>query len=44
MDFFQNNKFIIVPGLGIKILRVLAKISPNNITAKFVYLMQERKR
>ena len=39
-----KNKFIIVPGLGIKILRVLAKISPNNITAKFVYLMQERKR
>ena len=39
-----KNKFIIVPGLEIKILRVLAKISPNNITAKFVYLMQERKR
>ncbi len=39
-----KNKFMIVPGIGIKILRVLSKISPNNITAKMVYLMQERKR
>lgn len=39
-----KNKFLIVPGLGIKILRVISKISPNNITAKVVYLMQERKR
>ena len=39
-----KNKFIIVPGLGIKALRVLAKISPNNITSKFVYMMQERKK
>ena len=38
-----KNKFLIVPGVGIKILRVLSKISPNNITAKMVYLMQERK-
>ncbi len=39
-----KNKFMIVPGIGIKILRVLAKIAPNNITARFVYLMQERKK
>ncbi len=39
-----KNKFMIVPGLGIKILRVISKISPNNITSKVVYLMQERKR
>ena len=39
-----KNKFMIVPGLGIKILRVVSKISPNNITSKVVYLMQERKR
>lgn len=39
-----RNKFMIVPGIGIKILRVISKISPNNITSKVVYLMQERKR
>lgn len=39
-----KNKFMIVPGVGIKILRILSKISPNNITSKLVYLMQERKR
>ncbi len=39
-----KNKFLIVPGVGIKILRVLSKISPNNITAKMVYLMQKKKR
>lgn len=39
-----KNKFMIVPGVGIKILRVISKISPNNITSKVVYLMQERKR
>lgn len=44
VDKMLKNKFMIVPGIGIKILRVLAKISPNNITSKFVYLMQERKR
>ena len=44
IDKMLNNKFMIVPGVGIKILRVLSKISPNNITAKMVYLMQERKR
>ncbi len=44
VDKMLKNKFMIVPGIGIKILRVLAKISPNNITSKLVYLMQERKR
>ena len=44
IDKMLKNKFIIVPGIGIKVLRVLAKISPNNITSKFVYLMQERKK
>lgn len=39
-----KGKFMIVPGIHIKILRILSKISPNNITAKCVYLMQERKR
>lgn len=39
-----KGKFMIVPGIYIKILRVLSKISPNNITSKCVYFMQERKR
>lgn len=39
-----KGKFMIVPGIHIKILRVISKISPNNITSKCVYLMQERKR
>lgn len=39
-----KNKFMIVPGIKIKLTRALAKISPNNITAKIVYMMQERKR
>ncbi len=39
-----KNKFIITPGITIKFLRVISKISPNNITTKFVYKMQERKK
>ncbi len=39
-----KNKFLIVPGMKIKFARILAKISPNNITSKVVYMMQERKR
>lgn len=39
-----KNKFMIVPGIKIKIARVMAKISPNNITSKIAYIMQERKR
>ena len=39
-----KNKFIIMPGLKIRLTRYLAKISPNNITTKIVYMMQERKR
>ena len=40
----RRNKFIIVPGIKIKLTRFMAKISPNNITSKVVYMMQERKR
>lgn len=39
-----KNKFLIVPGLKIKFVRLMSKISPNNITSKVVYMMQERKR
>lgn len=38
-----KNKFLIVPGIKIKFARGMAKISPDNITAKVVYYMQERK-
>lgn len=44
IDKMMKNKFIIVPGVKIKLVRFLAKISPNNITSKIVYMMQERKR
>lgn len=39
-----KNKFLIVPGMKIKFVRLMSKISPNNITSKVVYIMQERKR
>lgn len=39
-----KNKFMIVPGVKIKIARILAKLSPNNLSSKVVYLMQKRKR
>jgi len=44
IDKMFKNKFIIIPGKTIKALRVITKLSPNNITTKFVYHMQERKR
>lgn len=39
-----KGKFLIVPGIKIKFVRLMSKISPNNITSKVVYIMQERKR
>ena len=44
IDKMFKGKFIIIPGIKIKIIRILAKLSPNNITSKVVYKMQERKR
>lgn len=44
IDKMLKGKFMIVPGIHIKILRVLSKITPNNITSRCVYFMQERKR
>lgn len=38
-----KNKFLIVPGIKIKLARALAKISPSNISAKVARKMQERK-
>lgn len=39
-----KNKFLIIPGVKIKLARLLAKISPSNISAKVSYMMQERKK
>lgn len=39
-----KGKFMIIPGFKIKLLKLITKITPNNITVKFVYKMQERKR
>lgn len=39
-----KNKFLIIPGVGVKIVHCLSKITPNNIVAKFVYKTQEKKR
>ncbi len=44
IDKMLKNKFMIVPGIKIKLARIMSKISPNNITSKVVYMMQERKR
>lgn len=38
-----KNKFYIVPGLTIKVLKVLSKITPTPILAKCTYQMQRRK-
>ena len=44
VDRLLKNKFYIVPGVTIKIAKVLAKISPTLIVSKFSYHMQKRKR
>lgn len=37
------NKFYITPGLGVKLTRVLSKISPSSLMAKFVYKAQKKR-
>lgn len=39
-----KGKLVIVPGIKIKILRVLSKISPDKLTMKVVYANQTRKK
>ena len=39
-----KGKLVIVPGIKIKILRVLSKISPDKLTMKLVYRNQTRKK
>lgn len=44
IDKFLKDKFYIVPGLSVKFLRLVGKIIPNFIIARFVYLSQKRKK
>lgn len=39
-----DNKFLIIPGITIKLIAVLSKIIPSVILSKFVYISQKRKR
>ena len=43
VDKILSGKTDITPGIDIKILRVLAKLIPDNILRKFVYVRQKRK-
>lgn len=38
-----KGKFLIIPGIKIKIARILSKISPDSITTKVCYHMQRKK-
>jgi len=44
IDKTLKGKLIIIPGIKIKILRFLSKISPDKITMKVVYKNQKRKK
>ena len=44
IDKTLKERFIILPGITIKLARILGKISPDKIVAKVCYYMQERKR
>jgi len=39
-----SGKLLIIPGIKIKILRILSKISPDKLTMKVVYANQTRKK
>ncbi len=39
----QKNKFYIIPGIDIKLVKIFSKIVPNNILAKSAYMIQKRK-
>lgn len=43
IDRMFKNQFIIVPGLSIKMLRVISKIVPDSLLVRFVYKSQKRK-
>ena len=40
----ERNKFYIVPGFSIKMLKIFSKIIPTNMLARMVYLSQKRKK
>lgn len=44
IDKMLKRKLVIVPGISIKIVRFLAKISPDKLVMKISYMIQERKR
>ena len=44
IDKMLKNKFIIIPGISIKILRFLSKIIPDSLMVRMVYNSQKRKR
>ena len=43
IDNLLKDKFIIIPGFKIKLLRILSKITPDNLLSKMVYKSQKRK-
>lgn len=43
IDRLLKDKFLIIPGLKIKLLRIGSKITPNSLLSKMVYNSQKRK-
>lgn len=43
IDRMFKNKFIIIPGFRIKLLRIISKVVPDSILVRFVYKSQRRK-
>ncbi len=43
IDKLLKHKFLIIPGLSVKMVRFFSKITPDNILAKVCYHMQEKK-
>ena len=44
IDKTLKGKLVIVPGMKIKILRILSKLSPDKLTMKIIYQNQKRKK
>ncbi len=44
VDKMLKNKFLIIPGITIKITAFASKIIPSSILSKFVYISQKRKK
>ena len=44
IDKLLKDKFLIMPGVGIKLIRFISKILPDMIMAKMCYKMQEKKK